>query len=277
MLHADGLGYRLGSGRWLLRGLDLTLRPGELHVLLGANGAGKSSLLRLLSGELPASEGQVLLNGRRIGDWPPAERARQRAVLPQGESLRFDFLAREVVALGRHAALRGRPAHEAALIDAALRSTDTLHLAGQPYPALSGGERQRVQLARVLVQLADPAIAGESRCLLFDEPTAALDLAHQHACLRLLREQAGRGLAVLAVLHDLNLAARYGDRISLLHEGRLIATGTPGETLQTANLRRAYGESLVFQPQQLGGRLQFHIDSREPPNVQATEPETPRL
>ncbi len=245
-LRAERLGYRVGD-RWLLRELSLDLRPGELHVVLGANGSGKSTLLRLLAGELRPTEGRVLLNNRPLQDWPIAERARLRAVLPQGESLRFDFSAREVVTLGRHAARAGSAAEEAAHIDAAMAATDVLALAGHAYPTLSGGERQRVQLARVLVQLAGQA--DRQRYLLLDEPTAALDLAHPYACLRLLRAQAARGLGVLVILHDLNLAAAHADRLSLIHQGRLLAQGTPAETLRAEHLRTAFGDDLEFLQQ----------------------------
>lgn len=244
MLSAEGIHLAI-DGRVLLDGVSLSLLPGELHVLLGANGAGKSSLLKILAGERRGQRGTVSLDGRALPLYSPRALALRRAVLPQGENLRFGFCAREVVALGRLAAQRGRPAEEAALIDSVLAETDALALAGQSYPTLSGGERQRVQLARVLAQLAAPRDAAP-RYLLLDEPTAALDLPHQFACLELARRRARAGLGVLAVLHDVNLAARYADRITLLQSGRVFAQGLPQHTLSPEQLATAYGGRLQF-------------------------------
>ena len=250
------------SGRQLLEAVSLELRPGELHALLGANGAGKSSLLRLLAGEWPASGGELLLNGRPLRDWSLPERARQRAVLPQDDELRFGFTAREVVGLGRLAASNGRGADDGAAVRAALAETGMLALAERDYPGLSGGERQRVQLARVLAQLeGDGGDDLHGRYLLLDEPIAALDLAHQHAFLSLARRKAARGAGVLAVLHDINLAAQYADRISLLGGGRLIAQGAPAEVLCAEHLGAAFGDSLRFRPLQSGGGLRVEVDT----------------
>lgn len=259
MLVADRVSLR-AEGRLLLEEVSITVRPGEVHVLLGPNGAGKSSLLRVLAGDLEPHSGQVRLNGRALGDWTPRERARLRAVLPQGDHLRFGFTAAEVVGLGRLAAHTGSPEQEAALIDQALSETDASALAARRYPSLSGGERQRVQLARVLVQLATPENPDlRDHYLLLDEPTAALDLAHQHSGLALVRQKARQGAGVLAVLHDLNLALRIADRVSLLHQGRVLAQGTPSETLQPELLQQAFGAALSFRRRPLGGPLQFEI------------------
>ena len=259
MLVADQVSLR-AEGRTLLDDVSLALRPGEVHVLLGANGAGKSSLLKLLAGELAPHDGEVRLNGRRMQDWSPRERARRRAVLPQGDRLRFGFTVTEVVGLGRVSALTGTPEQESILIADALQAVDAITLADRRYPSLSGGERQRVQLARVLVQLASPGDRTlHDRYLLLDEPTAALDLAHQHGCLALLRQKAQQGAGVLAVLHDLNLALRIADQVSLLHQGRVLAQGPPEETLQAELLQQAFGAELRFRRHRQGGRLQFEI------------------
>ena len=247
-LEAHAVSLRRG-GRFLLDRVSLELRPGELHAVLGANGAGKSSLLRVLAGEWTPHVGDVRLNGRPMRDWTLPERARQRAVLPQDDELRFGFTAEEVVGLGRLAVAGSRPADDATAVRVALVETGTLHLATRDHTTLSGGERQRVQLARVLAQLtADGAADLHGRYLLLDEPTAALDLAHQHAFLSLARARAARGAGVLVVLHDINLAAQYADRISLLGEGRLIAQGGVAEVLTAEHLRNAFGSSLRFQP-----------------------------
>ena len=242
MLRAERLTLRRGA-RAVLADLDLELRPGELCAVLGPNGAGKSSLLAALCGELAPSAGQVWLDGRALATWPAAERARRLAVLPQNSTLNFAFRVEEVVALGRlpHASGRQR---DAQIVAAALAAADVAQLAGRSYLSLSGGERQRVHLARVLAQLW-PGAPGQ--VLLLDEPTAALDPRHQHAILQALRVLAGRGVAVLAVLHDLNLAARYGDRLLLLAAGRACACGTPETVLRADILQAVFGLEVLVQ------------------------------
>lgn len=238
-LIAENLSYNAG-GRPLLRGVSLTATPGCFHAILGPNGAGKSTLLRLLACELRPAQGRITLEERALTNWEPAALARQRAVLPQSESLRFGFNVTQVVALGRLPCLRHAAARETEIIEEALRLTDALHLKDRIYPTLSGGERQRVQLARVLVQIWDRPQTG-ARYLLLDEPTSSLDLRHQHDALRVAREFAARDVAIVAVLHDPNLALQYADEVSLLCGGTLAAQGTPGAVLTVENLRRVYG------------------------------------
>lgn len=238
-LHARKL-HQDADGRALLTDVSLNARAGELHVLLGPNGAGKSTLLRLLSGELRTQRGTVECLGRPLDEWTPAALARQRAVLPQGESLRFAFTAEQVVNLGRLPCLHHSPAREREIVQAALHETGMQALAARKYPTLSGGERARVQLSRLLAQVWEPAARGEA-VLLLDEPTAALDIAHQHHTLKLARSYARRGCTVVAILHDLNHALAYADRVSLLCCGELIASGTPAEVLTRETLERVYG------------------------------------
>lgn len=258
MLWGRDLHWEFGRRR-LLAGVSLAVRPGELHVVLGVNGAGKSTLLKLLAGDLQPSKGEVILNDRPMRAWSLRQRARLRAVLPQGDNLRFAFTAREVVTLGRQAAYGGTEAAETALVSAALEAFDASALADRSYLQLSGGERQRVQLARVLAQLSRVhGQADEPMYLLLDEPTAALDLAHQHACMSLLRRKLATGLGVLAVLHDINLAGRYADTVSLLHEGLLLAQGAPAAVLRPETLQRAYGSKLRFLP--VGDQRHPHFD-----------------
>lgn len=242
MLAAADLVY-LRGGRRLLDGLSIRVEPGRVHVVLGPNGAGKSTLLRLLAGEIAPCRGEVALDGRPLGRWQPAELARRRAVLPQQESLRFSFTAAEVVSLGRLP--HGPPRGDDAIVREALAAAGVSALAARRYPTLSGGERARVQLARVLAQIWTAAADGAARYLLLDEPTAALDLACQHDCLDTVRRFAARGVGVLAVLHDPNLAMSYADSVSLLLDGRLLAQGGPREALTAANLERLYGIGIV--------------------------------
>lgn len=238
-LIAQDLTYRHGA-RVLLQDVSLELRAGEVHAVIGPNGAGKSTLLRLLAGEIAASSGTIMLNGKPLAQWNARERAHQRAVLPQQESLRFGFSAAEVVALGRLAARTDTPAQEHEMVTAALAAADATTLATRLYPTLSGGERARVQFARVLAQVWTATPLG-ARYLLLDEPTANLDLAHQRSCLLAARAFAAQGNGVLAILHDPNLALRHADRVTILCAGTVLASGAAPTVLTAENLRRTYG------------------------------------
>ncbi|MGX9962744.1 heme ABC transporter ATP-binding protein [Roseomonas sp. F4] len=238
MIAAEGVGFRAGS-RALLSDVSLELRPGEVLVLAGPNGAGKSTLLKILAGEMACSAGTARLEGKALGQWHPRDLARRRAVLGQHVGVAFPMPAQAVVALGR-LPWHGTPecARDGQAIAAALAEADVAHLAPRAHATLSGGERQRVHLARALAQLDG---AGMPAALMLDEPTASLDAGHRAALLRLLRRLAGRGLAVLVVLHDLQEAAFVADRVALLEAGRLIACGPPEEALHPALLERVYG------------------------------------
>ncbi|MCP3139011.1 heme ABC transporter ATP-binding protein [Pyxidicoccus xibeiensis] len=239
-LEARGIDVWRGRGR-TLGPMDLTLQPGEVLAVVGPNGAGKSTLLGALAGELRCAAGDVLLEGLPLHRWPPRERARRLGVLPQESSLGFGFTALEVALLGRspHAG-RGGSGADLEAATSALEATDTRHLASRPYTTLSGGERQRVQLARVLAQLSVPPGQG-SRYLLLDEPTASLDLAHQHLVLEAAGRFAREGGAVLAVLHDLNLAARHAHRLAILAQGKLVEVGPPAEVLRPELIASTFG------------------------------------
>lgn len=238
MLSAESVGFKI-EGRNLVENATLTMHGGEILAILGPNGAGKSTLLRLLARELSPSTGHIEFNGRPLAAWSHLELARQRSVLPQGESLRFAFSARQVVELGRYPWNGGRPATEGQIIDASMRVAGIQHLAARSYPTLSGGERSRVQLARVFAQIWEPS-PGTGRLLLLDEPTASLDLAHQHDVLAAVRHFASTGAAVVLVLHDLNLALRYADRVVLMKDGAIDSTGHALEVLDAQTIRRVF-------------------------------------
>ncbi len=227
----------------VLDGINLDVLPGQVLGVLGPNGAGKSTLLGALCGELAPRHGRVLLHERPLADWPGQERAQRLAVLPQASSLGFAFRVAEVVGMGRLPHRTGQ-VRDQEIVTEALAAADALHLAERSYLALSGGERQRVHLARVLAQLW-PGEAG--RTLLLDEPTSALDPLHQHTTLQAVRGFADRGGAVLVILHDLNLAARYCDRIMLLENGRCYAFDTPEQVLQPSALKAVFGLDVLVQ------------------------------
>ena len=242
MLQAENLTVSR-AGREVLSGIDLTLQPGEVLGVLGPNGAGKSTLLDALCGALPVSAGRVTLDERALVTWAGPERARRLAVLPQSSTLNFAFSVEAVVSMGRLPHDTGA-AQDAQIVTAALAAADAGHLTGRSYLALSGGERQRVHLARVLAQLW-PGQAGQ--VLLLDEPTSMLDPLHQHSTLQAVRRIAGQGTAVLVILHDLNLAARYCDRILLLGEGKAQALAAPAQALQPEPLKALFGLDVLVQ------------------------------
>lgn len=229
------------NNRPILDGIDCSLETGKLTAMVGPNGAGKTTLLRVMSGSLQPHTGTVELAGRGIGDWPPKELARTRAVLAQDVSLQFPFKVREVVLLGRTPHFKGFARREDyRIVDAALDRVGMSAFAFRDFTSLSGGEKQRVQIARALVQI-EAAKPGQPRVLLLDEPVSALDLNFQHEVLNLARELAREGFAVAAILHDLNLTLDYSDHVLALHHGRLAAEGPPASVLTPGLIKQLYG------------------------------------
>lgn len=229
------------NGRTILEDVSLGLAPGEVIGVLGANGAGKSTLLAVLSGELPAAAGTVGIDGATVAGMTPQALARRRTVLPQSSTLSFDFAVADVVGMGAYPFPEATPAEVAAATARALALADATHLHGRRYLHLSGGEQQRVQFARALVQCLVLPRAGVAHYLLLDEPTASLDPRHQQGLMRAVAKLAREdGLGVLAVLHDVNLAAQWCQRLLLLGDGRAIACGTPAQVLQPHILREVY-------------------------------------
>lgn len=242
MLRVEALHIRR-AGKTVLADVTLDLLPGQVLGVLGPNGAGKSTLLSALCGELLPDQGEVWLGQQELKHLSGAQRARRLAVLPQTSTLDFAFRVEEVVGMGRLPHQTGR-VRDKEIINAALHAADVGHLSGRSYLALSGGERQRVHLARVLAQLW-PGEAGQT--LLLDEPTSMLDPLHQHTTLQAIRSFADRGAAVLVILHDLNLAARYCDRILLLAGGRPHALDTPAQVLRPEPLKAVFGLDVLVQ------------------------------
>jgi len=232
---------------------DVTLRlaPGDFVAVAGPNGSGKSTLIRTLSRVLRPRRGSATLEGDDLYEMPPRRSAQAIAVLPQETSLEFDFSCEEIVLMGRAPHL-GRFETESerdrAVVREAMERTSTWELRHRTIVELSGGERQRVLLAR--------AFAQEPRFLLLDEPTSHLDLAFQVQILRLVRAlRDEKKTAVLASLHDLNLASAYADRIVLLSKGRVVAVGSPKEVLTESVLRPVFGDELT---------VRAHPDTGEP-------------
>jgi iron complex transport system ATP-binding protein len=242
-----GFAYRDGHG---LAGVDLEVRPREVVGLLGPNGAGKSTLVRVLAGVLAPYRGSIALGGRELAALARLEVARAMAVVPQEASPDLPFTALETVLLGRHPHLAGlafESDRDLAAARAALARLGAEDLAERPLAELSAGERQRVHVARALAQ--------ETPLLLLDEPTSFLDLRFQVELFDLLRELARDGHGVLAVLHDLNLAAEYCDRVVLLAAGRVAAAGPTAATLTYPTLTAVYGTEIYVDTNDLTGGL----------------------
>ena len=240
-LSARDVSVRLG-GNSILRSVSFEARPGEVAGLIGPNGAGKSTLLRVLAGLLRPESGDVRIEDLPLKGLNSGQRARRIAFMPQHDAT-HPFTAIETVLMGRYAhlgrfELEGRQDREIAL--SAMARTDTAQFEDRQLDRLSGGERQRVILARALAQQAN--------VILLDEPSASLDLRHRLSIMETLREEvATRQVAVVVALHDVSLASRYCDRLTLLYDGRVTAEGKPVDVLTQQNLRSAFGVETAVQ------------------------------
>jgi iron complex transport system ATP-binding protein len=226
------LGY---DKRVISTGLSFTVPDGEFTAIIGPNGCGKSTLLRALSRTLRPASGTVSLDGRPFDSYRPKELARRLALLPQDPLAPDTVKVRDLVARGRHpyhSLLRQWLPGDSEIIDRAMASTGVSNLADQFVSELSGGQRQRVWLAMVLSQ--------DTEYVLLDEPTSFLDIAHQVELLHLCQDIQASGRTVVAVLHDLNQAARYASRLVVMNEGRIIAEGAPEDILTTALVREVF-------------------------------------
>jgi iron complex transport system ATP-binding protein len=238
LLAAKNVSVRLGHTP-IVSAATLTLDRGELVALVGPNGAGKTTLMRALAGLLPA-DGAIRLDDKTLAELNPRERARRVAYLPQGHVFHWPMPVAAIVALGREPHsdpfARATEADRAAVAHA-LAATGTEAFAARIVTTLSGGERARVALAR--------ALATEAPLLLADEPTAALDPRHQLVVMDLLRDAAHKGNAVLAIMHDLTLAARFADRVIVMERGRLVADDVPGVALAAERVASVFGVDIT--------------------------------
>jgi iron complex transport system ATP-binding protein len=243
-------------GRNLIEEIDLAIAPGRFVALVGPNGAGKSTLLRAMAGERKIAAGEALLHGYDVARLSADALAGWRAVLAQTVSISFPFLVEEVVRLGlRHGGNGGA----AQLIQRALEAVQLAGEAARPINELSGGEQQRVHLARVLVQLWSQPEDGRARYLLLDEPTTHLDPAHQVMVATLAKAHAAAGGGVLAILHDLNLAAAVADEVAVMQQGRVLARGAPTLLHDEALMAGVYGVPFRLIKGRDGGVLLPHF------------------
>jgi len=234
---------------WALRDISFDVRRGEFLGIIGPNGSGKTTLIRIIDGILVPEKGDVSVNGNNIRGMRRRDLARLVAVVPQDSAMIFPFRALEVVMMGRSphlGMLRFEGDRDFEITRRAMEMTDTISLADRSMDKLSGGERQRVLIARALAQ--------EPEVVLLDEPTAFLDIKHQAAFFGLMKMlNGGKGLTVLAVTHDINLASAYCDRIMLLKNGRIHSLGVPGEVITEANIKEVYETDVLVDANPLNG------------------------
>ena len=242
-LSLRGIGFSAGR-KAILSGIDLDVGPGTVCGLVGPNGSGKSTLLKIIARQVAPTSGSVAWNGRTAADWSNRAFARHVSYMPQFTPGADGMTVRELVALGRfpwHGTLGRFGEKDARAVEEAIARTELDDFADRRVDEMSGGERQRAWIAMMLAQ--------DARCLILDEPTSALDLAHQTGVLSLVRGLAEeRGLTVIVVLHDINLAARYCDRITALNGGRILMSGPPAEIMRQEPLRQIFGVEMgVFE------------------------------
>lgn len=236
MLIADSLTFEIGK-RALVKDVSFCIRPGELLVVLGANGAGKSTLFRMLSGEKKPAKGSVKLHGQEVTDYTPDLLATKRGVLNQQNILNMAFSVFEIVMMGRYPHYSRTPSLiDNKITNEVMQITGVSGFSDRSYLTLSGGEQQRVQLARILAQIWDVPDA----LLLMDEPVANLDLQYQQQTLAIAKMLTKRGFMVVSILHDINLAAQYADRILMLKNGRKWYDGTVSEVLNEKHIYEVF-------------------------------------
>jgi len=254
MLSIRGL-CAMAGGRPIVRNISTDFAPGLLHVIVGPNGSGKSTFLKAFSGEWPAAAGDVTYDGAALSSLDKTLLARRRAVMSQLPELHFPLRVEDIVLMGRYPHFSfqaSRKDREICL--AAMERLSIAELAGRDYLTLSGGEKQRVQFARALAQIWDPP-EQHCRYLFLDEPVSSLDIFHQHELLAVVRELVREQVVLIAVLHDLNLALQYADRVLFLRQGRLIAEGPVPAVMQPSLIREV-----------------FHIDARLLPDPDGRRP-----
>lgn len=237
MVSVENLSYEV-KGKTLINAVSVDFESGTMHLILGPNGAGKSTLVKLISGELQPTTGSILMDGIPLPKISLSDRARRRAVLSQNLELSFPLTVREVVIMGRYPHFEGKPGEtDIEICEGALKLFDLSEMKTRNYLTLSGGEKQRVQFARVFAQIWQP-INGKPRLLLLDEPLTFLDIYYQYDLMDKIKDFMSQhaDLTVIGVVHDLNIAAKYADRVMLLKDKTIRAYGHPKDVLNKKNI-----------------------------------------
>jgi len=246
MLSVENISFSV-AGKQILKNVSFRMVPGEFLAIAGANGAGKSTLLNIINTNKKAQSGQIVLNGKNLEAYKDIELATSRAYLHQQTNLQLPFKARDIVMMGRYPHFKTREGKDdEAAVNDCISQTGIGHLQERNYLELSGGEQQRVQLARVLAQLWSSS-DKTTRFLFLDEPVNNLDIEFQHKTLSLARALADKGHCVIAVLHDLNMAAMYADEILLMKHGRMVKKGPPAEVLTPDLIREVFNYDAIVE------------------------------
>ncbi len=241
MIQAQNISYSIG-GTQILTDISVRLCAGEFVAVLGSNGAGKTTLLKSLAGELTPEASCLQIEGRNYSQWTMHELALKRAVLSQNIDVSFRFQVMDIVLMGRYVHSHGYDgARDYEVAELALRHTDAYQFKDRIFNTLSGGEKQRVQLARVLAQIWNSDEKNAARYLFLDEPTSSLDIEHQYGMMTFIKRFAKKNVGVFCVLHDVNLAATFADRIALMKNGRILAQGPTESVIQSDLIEKTYG------------------------------------
>lgn len=269
MIDIQNIDYSIKS-KQLISQITFSARQGEFIAILGPNGAGKSTLLRVLTGEIKQSRGAVRLGERTLSDYSTNELARTRAVLEQHSPISMPFTVREIVLMGRYPHRKSSAVSlDLNIANACMRKTGIEHLAHRIFNTLSGGEKQRVQLARVFAQISG-CEKETCKCLFLDEPVNSLDVKFQHSTLQLASDFRKKGNVVIAVLHDINLAARYADKILLMKNGQQLAFGNLDEILTSKILSKCYEFDVQVQENPFDTKPHVYFGDSEKNNQNQT-------
>lgn len=228
MMRANQISVEAPNGKVLIQNISIEVEPGQLKAIIGKNGAGKSTLLKAMTQDINAISGTCTLDDTDIQQYRLEELAQKRSIVSQQVSLEFSFSVRQVVLIGRSPYMSFFETDtDDKIATEALKKVDALHLIDRSYLTLSGGEKQRVQFARAIAQIWDLMEAGEPSYLLLDEPLSSLDISHQHEMMTVLKELSKKNVGILIIIHDLNLAAQYSDKVHVLKDGETVIEGDP--------------------------------------------------
>ncbi len=239
MIDVQAVSFRVKK-KTLVNNVSLQIQPGEFIVVMGANGAGKSTLLKMIAGSLQPTSGLVFFNDKKLKEYTVEELAQKRAVLSQHYHISFPLTAREIVMMGRYPYFNHQPTHkDESIVNEALQRMQVQDLSDRDYNTLSGGEAQKIQMCRVLAQIGEIS-QDENKLLLLDEPVSHLDIKYQHQLLQQARSLCENKVAVLAVLHDINLSLKYADRILFMKDGLLIRSLSKNESIDAHLLKEVF-------------------------------------